>query len=160
MKRGMSSRGERKVFHSHAASAVTRNSVWWWWFSHRWTTTSFHLTTTRATSPKMALTVSFPWNCQKKSGYLNSRLSFGIQVLLSFLDYFLQHLRGHWSKFSERKSHRSCKEFYCTHRLFAARLNSDIATIGMRDPWMVFDLVERMSAQEKLPHHSFLGDLG
>lgn len=46
---------------------------------------------------------------------------------------------------------------FLPHRLFAARLTSGIATTGMRDPQMVFNLVQRMSEQEKLPYHSFLG---
>lgn len=46
---------------------------------------------------------------------------------------------------------------FIPHRMFATRLTAGVATIGMRGPQMFFDLVQRMSAQQELPHHSFLG---
>lgn len=110
----------------------------------------------------MALTVTFQCNCQKKSEKKKKNQNKKSEQQTELWHSASPFLPGSFFTASHSTlSHNSLNPkapdpawSFIPHRLFAARLTSGAAK---RDPQVVFDLVQRMCAQEKLPHHSSWG---
>lgn len=128
--------------------------------SHPWKATSYHLTTLSSTSLKVGLTMTFPHNCQRESGCWNSRLNPGPQTLLLLLVVLYCTSKDTNPPLLELKSHRPYTEFHFTH-VVCCQINSWYRHNWCGEPLDGFFVpIWRTSAQEMLPHHVALWDLG